>query len=158
MNSTDIVVKTAAGVDELKSRSRKLAPRLRTMLIMIDGSMTVDQLQQAGARLEVPPDFLEALAQQGLVVLTPTDATASAAPLREPVPEVERFRAAQKLMNDSVVDALGFRAFFFTLKVEKCFTRAELTELLPDYAKAITKASGEGVAKVLVKRARELLG
>ena len=29
-------------------------------------------------------------------------------------------------MNDNVVDALGIRAVFFTLKREKCFTAADL--------------------------------
>jgi hypothetical protein len=157
MDSTDTVVKTAAGVAEQQSRSRKLAPRLRTMLIMIDGSLTVDQLQRAAEKLAVPPDFLHSLEQQGLIALTQRNSGAKLAPAREALPEVDRFRAAQKLMNDTVVDALGFRAFFFTLKLEKCSTRAELLALLPDYVKAMAKGSGDEVARVLQKRARELL-
>ena len=157
MDSTDIAVKTAAGAEELKSRARKLAPRLRTMLIMIDGSLQVDQLQQAAARLSVQPDFLDSLLQQGLIALVPRVGKTAAAAPAEALSEVERYRAVQRFMNDSVVDALGFRAFFFTLKLEKCFTRADLVALLPDYAKAIAKGSGEDVARVLDKRVREML-
>lgn len=157
MESTDFVVKTAAGTDELKSRARKLAPRVRTMLIMIDGSLRVEQLEQAAAMLAVQPDFLDLLLRQELVALVPTVGKAKAAPARPEPSEVDRFRAAQRFMNDTVVHALGFRAFFFTLKLEKCFTRADLAALLPEYDKAVAKGSGEDVARVLHKRARELL-
>ena len=158
MNSRDVAVKTAEGVAELKQRSRKLPPRLRTMLIMIDGTLTVEQLRQAGASLGVPDGFIDTLRTQGLIALRPAaqapGADASAAP---GLPEAERFRAAQRFMNDTVVDALGFRAFLFTLKLEKCFTRAELVALLGDYEKAIAKGSGPQTAGVLASRARALL-
>ena len=156
MKQTDIIAKTAAGVAEVASRSRKLPPRLRTMLILIDGSLSVAQLMDAGAKLAVPADFLDTLQQLGLVAVQPAAApVAAAAPAA--TSETERFRAAQKFMNDAVVDALGFRAFFFTLKVEKCFTRSELVALLDDFTKAIAKGGGADVARVVTVRARELL-
>ena len=157
MNSSDIVVKTADGLEELKARSRKLPPRLRTMLIMIDGTLTVGQLQQAAAKLAVPVDFLESLQQQGLISAMSSVTTAPGAVARARPPEVDSFRAAQKFMNDTVVDASGFRAFFFTLKLEKCSTKADLIALLPDFAKAISKGSGQEIARVLEARAREML-
>jgi hypothetical protein len=159
MNVTDIVVKTAEGSQELKSRAHKLPPRLRTMLIMIDGSLSAGQLQDAAAKLGVPGDFLENLEREGLIAARQTGKQAAATTARPAEDsEVERFRTVQKFMNDTVVDALGFRAFFFTLKLEKCSTRAELTGLINDYAKAIAKGSGEDVARVLRARARDLLG
>ncbi len=157
MNSIDIVVKTTAGADELKSRSRKLPPRLRTMLIMIDGTLSVGHLQQSAASLGVPADFLESLEQQGFVAFVPSSAAAPAVAARAAAPEVDRFRLAQRFMNDTAVDALGFRAFFFTLKLEKCFTLADLIALMPGYSKAITKGSGDEIARVLSARAREML-
>lgn len=159
MNSRDVVVKTAEGVAELKQRSRKLPPRLRTMLIMIDGSLTVAQLKQAAAGLGAPEGFLDHLQQQGLIALRPAAPTtgAHAEAATTAAPEAERFRAAQRFMNDTVVDALGFRAFLFTLKLERCFTRAELAALLDDYEKAIVKGSGPEVARVLTSRVRALL-
>ena len=169
MNRTDIVIKTPEGAKELKSRAHKLAPRLRTMLIMIDGSLTAGQLQDAAARLGAPSDFLDTLLAEGLVVARPAPSSSSrAAPSSAPPSpagsapagstEVERFRAAQKFMNDATVEALGFRAFMFTLKLEKCFNRADLLALMDEFHKAIVKGSGEETARVMDARARELLG
>jgi hypothetical protein len=158
VNLSDIVIKTAAGAAEIASRSRKLPQRLRTMLILIDGRLTAGQLMEAGAKLGVPDDFLESLEQQGLVSAKPSSATptvAATAPVD--LPASDRFRAAQKFMNDTVVDALGLRAIFFTLKLEKCFNRADLTGLLDHYAKAIAKGSGNDVSRVLTARVREML-
>jgi hypothetical protein len=157
MHSTDIVVKTPAGADELKSRSRQLPPRLRMMLILIDGSLNVEQLQQAAAKLSAPPDFVERLLRDGLVALAPVAVRLATMPAQAELPELERFQQARKFMNDTVVDALGIRAFFFSLKLEKCFTRPDLRALLPDYVKAITKGSGGDAAQVLERRARALL-
>lgn len=164
MNDSDIFFKTAAGIDEVKARSRRLPPRLRTMLIMIDGAMTVRQLLVAATTLGAPENFLQQLLDQGLVesrsplpAAGPTDD--SGAPVAPPplASESDLFRAAHKFMNDSVVDALGIRAFFFTLKMEKCFSRDDLRALLPEFAKAIAKGSGETTARILEARVRELL-
>jgi hypothetical protein len=163
VNSTDYIVKTTKGSEELKNRALKLPQRLRTMLIMVDGSLNAEQLSEAGAKLGAPGDFLATLERHGLVsarapikrVDIATDPQERPQP--EPEAEADRFRAAQKFMNDTVVDALGFRAFFFTLKLERCFARADLSALLDDYSKAIAKGSGEDVARVLGTRARALL-
>ena len=72
--------------------------------------------------------------------------------------EPERYRVARKFLNDTAVDALGVRAFFFTLKLEKCSTRADLQLLLAEYERLVTKGSGEAAARVLSARAGELLG
>lgn len=166
MSNIEIYVKTEAGSDEVRARSRKLSPRLRTMLIMVDGTMSVAQLQDAAATLGAPGDFLQALQEQGLIrrreVAAAAEQAVQAAVEPEAVPvaaqdEPERFRSARKFMNDTAVDALGLRAFFFTLKLEKCGNRADLRLLLPDYDKLVIKASGEAAARVLSQRARELL-
>jgi hypothetical protein len=164
-----IYEKTEAGAEEVKARSRKLAPRLRTMLIMVDGMISATQLQDAAASLGAPNDFLDSLLQQGLIrrraaaqaaedsIDVVLDAPAAPA-WPEPPTDGERFRSAQKFMNDSAVDAMGLRAFFFTLKLEKCFTVDDLRALLPEYTKVVTKGSGDGVARVLSRRARDMLG
>ena len=174
MNDSAIYVKTTTGAEEVKARARKLPPRLRTMLIMVDGTLTAAQLQTAADTLGAPSDFLQTLLQQGLVeerearrvsALAAAAASASASlqaavdggALVQALDEPERFRLAQKFMNDNAVDALGLRAFFFTLRLEKCFSCNDLRALLPDFTKAVTKGSGEDVARVLAMRARDLL-
>lgn len=157
MNSTDIFVKTAGGAEEVKSRSRKLAQRLRTMLIMIDGSLTVGQLREAAATLGAPADFLDVLQREGLIASVPIASAGPVVVMQESASEFDRFQAAQKFMNDTAVDALGLRAFFFTLKLEKCFNRADLSALLPDYTKIIAKGSGDKAARLLETQVRDKL-
>ena len=60
-------------------------------------------------------------------------------------------------MNDTVVNSLGLKAFFFTLKLERCATRADLSALLGDYSKALTKAIGAVESAVMADHVRELL-
>ena len=137
--------------------------------------LTVTQLLAAGEKLAAPPDFLELLLQQGLVVLIPGGAAPllPSAPLARadttfPQPtatllevdasKTERFMAARKMMNDSAVDGLGLRSFFFTLKLERCYNREDLLGLMGEYIKAIKKGSGEAAAEVLELRVRALLG
>lgn len=81
MNPGDLVDKTEQGLLEIRTRALRLAPRLRGMLIMIDGRQTVGQLQDAAAQAGAPDDFLQQLLQQGLIVLRPAPARASRAGL-----------------------------------------------------------------------------
>ena len=175
MDDSETYVKTASGLDEVRTRTLQLSQRLRTMLIMIDGTRTVTQLRHAQLTLGAPPDFLESLVALGLVAsdrapaLTAAIAPA-AAPLTlvdvelglalpdgKPADENEKFRAALKFMNDSAVDLLGLRAFFFTLKIEKCFTMADLKDLIPQFSSAITKSKGPEIARALEERVRRMI-
>ena len=159
MTDTTRYAKTELGAEEIRSRRKNLRGRDRTMLILIDPSKTADELRASAARIGVEPDFLEALVRDGYVVAV---AGSESGPI-EPQPrevtkdELARFRAAKSFLNETVVDALGVRAFMLTLKLERCSSRAELAALLPDYAKAIAKRRGEVETRLLVDRATELL-
>ena len=63
-----IYAKTAAGGEELNSRKLKLAAKLRTMLILVDGAKTAFVLRGDAERLGAPADFLEQLESLGLVM------------------------------------------------------------------------------------------
>jgi len=73
------------------------------------------------------------------------------------VDELSRFRAAKSFMNETVVSALGLRAFVFTLRLERCSTRADLGQLMPDYEKALRKVAPEPEARVMAERLRGML-
>jgi hypothetical protein len=181
MTDLDLYGKTPAGFEEVRGRALKLPQRLRTMLIMVDGTRTVAQLREAARTLSAPEDFLDLLLGMGLVAVD-----SSVAPARGPAPPAslapgpvmaepaalplaavagvvgvtaspEKFRAALKFMNDSAVDLLGLRAFFFTLKLEKCYSAHDLLALLPDFSKAIAKSNGPEMARALEERARQML-
>jgi hypothetical protein len=164
MVSATRYAKTDKGLEEIRSRGKNLRGRLRTMLILIDPSKTDAELRQSAAQIGVEPDFLETLLRDGYVApvggAEPAGAEAAAAEPAQRVvtrDELARFRAAKGFINETIVDALGVRAFLFTLKLERCSTRADLAALLPDYEKAIRKFRGEAETKLLVERANELL-
>ena len=164
MDANAVFQKTGRGDAEVKQRGAKLPPKVRTMLIMIDGTRTYAQLQAIAQRLGVAEDYVGMLSSAGFIARIdaagqgPSAAVKAAiASSAAPASEAERFMAARRFMNDTVVNAIGLRAFFFTLKIEKCSTRADLAALLEDYGKAITKGAGAEEAAVLLERAKELL-
>ena len=158
MAGTTRYAKTDKGMEEIRSRGKNLRGRLRTMLILIDPSKTDDELRASAAQIGVEPEFLETLLRDGYVA--PVGGAESAPEESTRVvtrDELARFRAAKAFINETIVDALGVRAFLFTLKLERCSTRQDLAALLPDYEKAIRKFRGEAETKLLVERANELL-
>ena len=184
MKDLETFVKTPLGLDEVRTRELKLSQRLRTMLIMVDGTRTVAQLRQAQLTLGAPADFLETLLALGLVVsdMAPSSSESAVGSLsfRSVVPmpsahaavdlelnlstldtglpqDVEKFRAALKFMNDTSVDLLGLRSFFFVLKVEKCFTMADLKALIPQFTAAIAKSKGAEVARAMEERVQRMI-
>src|SRR5262249_2890808 len=146
------------GAVEIAKRRKNLRGRMRTMLILIDPSRTADELRAQAVQLGVPDDFLETLVRDGYLAPVkgseaPAETRAQAQSDREP----GRFGRPQAFMNETIVDAMGVRAFMFTLKLERCVTRAELAALLPDYEKGIAKFRDEAQTRLLVQRAKELL-
>ena len=59
MAAGDIYRKTDRGAAEIGRRKLKLSPRLRTMLILIDGTRPESRLKGEGAQIGAPADFLE---------------------------------------------------------------------------------------------------
>ncbi|MEP7069123.1 MAG: hypothetical protein ABI789_07785 [Usitatibacter sp.] len=156
MAAGDIHRKTERGAAEIGQRKLKLLPRLRTMLILIDGVRPEFLVKEEAAKVGAPPDFLEQLQALGLI-----EKISGAAPLgAQPMPfadEFSQFRAAKEFMNVTVVDALGLKSFFFTMKLERAGTRADLRELAPAYRQALDKALGEAQADVLAQRLEMML-
>ena len=64
---------------------------------------------------------------------------------------------AREFMNDAVVDALGLRAFMFTLKLEKCGTVAEVAALTGQCVKRLTKARGPDAGRIFAARMHTLV-
>jgi len=176
MSTEQIYIKTPLGIDEVQNRKLHLAPRLRTMLIMIDGHKTVSALRESAAKFGCPEDFIESLEAAGLIVKLGTS-MATQAPIAvagEPsvvraVPNISttvtqtfqddyaRFRFAKDFMNSAIVNSLGIKAFFFTLKLERAGTVDDLRGLVKPFQDALTKASSAAVADTLTKQLLEYL-
>lgn len=171
----DIYIKTSLGVEEVQTRKLHLAPRLRTMLIMIDGHKSVSTLKVDANKFGCPENFIESLETAGLiaktgaaspnknVVITPTAPTHSASvstSLSENpiVDEFERFRVAKDFMISCAVNSLGMKAFFFTLKLERAGTVDDLRGLVKPFSDAIAKATSAAQAEALTRQLQEYLG
>jgi hypothetical protein len=172
MADNRIFRKTEKGSEEIVSRKYKLAPKLRTILILMDGKTSVDTLAEVTRHMGLPDDYLAYMEKEGFISAldadspytsapgTPGEAGAGSVAASGPAASqnpVTRFRQAQRFMNNTVVDAIGVRSFFFTLKLERCSTTNELAELLGEYTRLIAKGDGEDMAALLTERARDLL-
>jgi hypothetical protein len=166
MDSGTRLIKTAKGREEIDQRRYKLASKLRTLLILVDGARSVSDLTNDGRKLGAPDDALILLMRDGFVapvtvpvaaaVAEPTEAAQQGA--APPSSELKRFRAAQQFMNETAVDNMGgLKKFTFTLKLERCSVRQDLVDLVDDYELSLTKSIGKDAADVLVGRLRALL-
>jgi hypothetical protein len=162
MSAGDIYRKTARGTQEIAQRKLKLNPRVRTMLILIDGLQPELLVKEEAVKVGAPADFLDELLRQGLIERAGRVAGAAPAAPAAPEPqaavdEFSRFRAAKDFMNVTIVDALGIKSFFFTLKLERAATVADLRELAAPYREALAKSEGDAQAAVLAARLEEML-
>src|SRR6188474_2190599 len=120
MAGTTRYAKTDKGTEEIRSRGKNLRGRLRTMLILIDPSKTDDELRASAAQIGVEPEFLETLLREGYVTtvggtldggLGGNDGSVEDSTREVTRDELARFRAAKAFINETIVDALGVRAF-----------------------------------------------
>lgn len=136
---------------------------MRALLLLVDGARSVSdiarQAEQLGLGTEVLADlerkgFIARKAAEGAAAAPASGTEASEAGLKH---DAERFLRARRFMNETVVDAMGFRSFFFVLKLEKSATLADLRTLSEEYERAIRKGKDEMEAHALVTHAQDLL-
>lgn len=164
MAESRIFEKTEAGTEEVKARSRKLTPRLRAMLIMVDGNTPLAKLEVAAATLGAPGDFLDSLLEHGLIrrreaaaaaeraVDVNLDVPTAKAPVREAPPVSRapvggddfdgRRRAAVRELNE----LLGPSGESLAIRMEKARGAAELGPLLGMAVQVIANARGRATA------------
>jgi hypothetical protein len=178
-SGSEIVGKTEAGRQEIVSRQRKLAAKARVLLIAIDGNASVGNLREHFAALGDVDAMVGELIGQGLVAadaksgstartpvpgsVTPAPGVATPAPVVRPgatfvVDPAQRFVLAQKFMNETVVEALGLRAFFFTLKLERCASVGDLSDLMPEYERVLAKTRDEALLNAYRVQLKTWLG
>jgi hypothetical protein len=67
MDRNAVLAKTAKGLDEVKSRAHGLPQKQRTILIMVDGVATVDEILAKFGGIPEIAAALDALARDGFV-------------------------------------------------------------------------------------------
>jgi hypothetical protein len=157
MRDTDVPVKTAAGQQEIGLKQRKLQPRARSLLIMVHGAETVEQLASSMHSLGDVRTILDELIGLGLVAVKAGSGSALTQPAANesvvPMPQ-----QIKQLLNETAVASLGiFAAFRFTLKLEHCYTADEIRAIFPEFRRVVGKAKGEQFADAILARAATLL-
>ncbi len=163
MLDNTVPVKTARGRSEIAERRHALGSRQRMLLIAINGEQTVREIRERFHSLGDVDVLLTELAMAELIDVggaikapsTPPGHAAVAAPAASkagsPIAQARQF------INDSVVAHLGLRAFLFTLKVERCYSRDALLDLLPEYRRVLGKAAAPAEVTALSQRAELLI-
>ena len=144
IGEADQLQKTEAGRAEIANRSQKLAPALRSILLLVDGRRDAGTLRKLGAGLHAPADALDQLLALRLISGEAGAASADAGPIPD---VVLRYGNLSGLMSGAVREHLGLRGFFMQLKIERCNDVGELEALLPELAEAVAKARGREFAR-----------
>lgn len=163
MQDNAVPRKTVLGQRELIERRQKLHARSRSLLIAVHGQHSVAELKRQFSALGDVAAILDELSALGLIAVdaaatgvnvAAVAANTAAANTDGEMPPLQMARA---FINETAVAALGLRAFLFTLKLERCYTKAELTELLPEYHRVLAKAKNEEFARAMQARAEQIL-
>ena len=169
MRDSDIPVKTEAGRREIGERRRGLHSRQRTLLIAIHGEHSTADLRQQLHALGDVDAMLDELQHDGLIeprsTAAPPPAPVLAGTVTGEIPAIPAaedeplspLQIVRQFMNETAVAALGLRAFLFTLKLEKCYSKDELVALMPEYQRVMGKARDRHFANAMVQRATDML-
>jgi len=160
MNPGEIYAKTDAGLREITERKLNLAISLRSVLIMVDCNRSVADILSKGSALQVDGSALASLERAGLIAKR-VDAssivdTGVATALREGE-DLERFLLAQQQLSDAIKKHLGFRGRLMIMRLRRARNLRELREFLPDFARALGKRVGAGVATPIVSALEHLI-
>jgi hypothetical protein len=159
MHPGEIYAKTEDGLREVKERKLSLPIALRSLLIMIDGKLTVGEVLERARALRVDEEGVTVLERSGLIVKrfsAPSVATqAASAPRSED--EAQRFVAAQRRLSDLINEHLGLRGYLLIMRLERASNLRDLHDLLPDFAKALVKRMGVEAATPIVSELEQLI-
>ncbi|MBK6470890.1 MAG: hypothetical protein IPF94_09120 [Betaproteobacteria bacterium] len=147
--------KTAKGQTEIETRAHRLAPRLRGLLILVDGKRDASALaalvpQQADALLAelLTLGFVEALPEAAAAPALPPKAMAEASASVRPTPmRSEDFETLRRNAVRALNDALGPAAETIALRIERTRNMAELQPQLMQGAQAVANMRGRAAAE-----------
>jgi len=149
--------KTAKGREEISSRCYHLAPRMRSLLVMIDGRQPVADLLPKVAGLGLNEANVQALLDEGFIEIAPEKVEPEPLP-PDPATLAEQFRAAYEYYTRTIKPTLGIRGLNLQLKVEKAATVDELRDLRLPFFEMTVRAKGRPVALQLRRELDEILG
>ena len=161
MHPGEIYAKTEDGIREVKERKLSLPIALRSLLIMIDGKLTMGEILERARALRVDSDAVAALERAGLIAKrfsAPSVVAAEAASAPRSEDEGQRFVAAQRRFSDVINQHLGLRGYLLVMRLERAASMRDLHDVLPDVAKALVKRIGVEAATPIVTDLEQLMG
>lgn len=165
MNPTDIVSKTEKGREEIATRSHGLSSRLRQLLLIIDGTMSVAAIAQRQFDGEECIVQLQELLTQGYITLEgggegmvePT-APPPMASGGSSVPDADRLELAKRYLSEFVHGTLGPDANRVIERIRACDNRSELDAIVQSCCKVVTAVAGQRKAEQFMTELRSALG
>jgi hypothetical protein len=143
--------KTAKGVAEIETRAHRLSPRMRSMLILVDGKRDAHDLRQMIT--QQADETLKALAEQGFIEAVgetmrgAAAAEAAAAAPPPPAAPTQDVNVVRKAAIRMLTEILGPTADTLAVRMEKARSMEELKPLLGQAAKLILAARGRAPAE-----------
>lgn len=154
-----IYAKTADGLHEIETRERRLTPRLRSALIMVDGKRSDTEL---GKLVQQADEALKALLEQGLIEAVASSSPKAAreeGPASVPGPSsqpggtaVLDLATTRREAVRAIHDLLGPEAEMLALKIERANDELALRAALERAVAYIANARGGGAAAQFTAR------
>ena len=148
--------KTAKGLAEIETRVYRLSPRLRSVLIMIDGKRSDAELLQM---LPQAADALAALVQDDFIAefarVSATVAPAAPPPAPERTvirPPQAGFEAMRKDLLRAFNDRMGPAGEGMAIRLEKARNETEFRALLPSAVQLVPTLHGRDAAEAFSAR------
>jgi hypothetical protein len=152
--------KTDKGREEIATRQHHLAPRLRTLLLLIDGKHPVEYLLSKVAGLGLTEESLTELIDAGFIyeVPEPEPEPAEAPP---EAPDTSggktQLEQIQEFYTESIKNTIGLRGYNLQFKVDRATTVEEYRELRQPFLEMVLKEQGSETTKSIRDRLDELL-
>lgn len=185
--NTQLFDKTDKGREEISTRRYHLAARMRTLLLLVDGKSTVDQLLHKVAGLGLDETALTELLDQQFIreadinsadeqaVLDAISASTTnsmngvnaestsdlphtdAADSAPPSHTNAELQALHQFFSATIKSTLGLRGFALQIKADRAASMDDFKALRETYLAAILKASGPEMERILADRLDLLL-
>lgn len=154
--------KTAKGVQEIETRALKLAPRFRSLLILVDGRRSDDELMRLVAT--AGDQALAALAEGGFIeaigmtadpepaARAPAAPAAPARPVAAPPTAAVAFEQRRREAVRQLLDLVGPLGEAIALKLERAATVDDFRALLVTAAQIVANTRGRQAATDFYQR------
>lgn len=165
MDRRIVFQKTGKGQHEVATRSHRLPARERSLLIMVDGKMSGEQLIAQARHFGDAEQFLDNLLRNGFIApvggseeAAPPEAAAQPQPVSAAADPMAAFMATKAFVTRYFIDLLGPDADPLTMKIESARTEGQLLLLMEKCREIVRELKGDDAAERFWNQGRSRLG